>query len=98
MTMQLDVVTWGEALALLVADEVGPLSMGKDPAIQAEHGNVKIAVVELAALMAEFGIGRGVPLFLYEDDCLLHHGDGFFLRRELGCRCRPNCQHQGHQT
>ena len=24
MTMQLDVVTWGEALALLVADEVGP--------------------------------------------------------------------------
>ncbi|MFX5610862.1 PfkB family carbohydrate kinase, partial [Acinetobacter baumannii] len=27
--MQLDVVTWGEALALLVADEVGPFEEGE---------------------------------------------------------------------
>ena len=48
----------------VLADEVGSLPVGENLPVEAEHGDVEIAVVELAALPAELGVGLGLALLL----------------------------------
>src|SRR5215475_12459778 len=66
------------------ADEVVPLAVGEDLAVETEDSDVKIPIVETTALGCELCVRPIRALLPYEAHRLLHHSDCFLLGGKLG--------------